>query len=182
MGQGTEHGTGGGVQHRDRAPARPVRWGLTLAAVVILLDQATKYAVFAGLQPAPTGVPVTGFFSLVRVWNPGVSFGLFATGSPWTPIVLTGLALAVSVGLAWWLRRAGSRVAVGGLGLLIGGAVGNAIDRMVHGAVMDFLDVHVAGYHWPAFNVADSAITVGAVLLVWDALFAGGKSPKTNGG
>ncbi|MQX36486.1 signal peptidase II [Roseospira navarrensis] len=158
---------------------RPLTWGLLLALIVVVLDQVTKYAVFAGVQPPIGGVAVTGFFNLVMVWNRGVSFGLFASGSPWTPVLLTGLALAVSAALAWWLRKADSRLMVIALGLVIGGALGNAIDRTLYGAVMDFLDVHVAGYHWPAFNIADSAITVGAALLVWDALFGGGKSHKT---
>ncbi|MBB4286272.1 signal peptidase II [Roseospira goensis] len=161
------------------APRHPLRNGLGLAVVVLVLDQITKYAVFVGLQPPFGGLPVTGFFNIVTVWNRGVSFGLFASGSPWTPVLLTGLALAVSALLAWWLRRADSRLLVVALGLVIGGALGNAIDRALYGAVMDFLDVHWAGYHWPAFNVADAAISVGAALLVWDALFGGRKSPKT---
>jgi signal peptidase II len=94
------------------------------------------------------------------------------------PVLLTGLALVVSGALTWWLRKADSRLMVVALGLVIGGALGNAIDRALYGAVMDFVDIHVAGWHWPAFNVADSAITVGAALLVWDALFGGRKSPK----
>lgn len=157
---------------------RPLRTGLTLAAVVIALDQATKYAVFAGLHPPFGGIPVTGVFNIVAVWNRGVSFGLFASGSPWTPVLLTGLSVIVAAALGWWLRQATSRLLVVALGLVIGGALGNAIDRTVHGAVMDFLDFHWAGLHWPAFNVADSAISVGAALLVWDALFGGSKSPK----
>jgi len=158
---------------------RPLMWGLLVAALVVAFDQATKYAVFQGLQPPWGGLAVTGFFNLVTVWNRGVSFGLFASGSPWTPIMLIGLALMVSAALVWWLRRADSRLHVAALGLVIGGALGNVVDRALYGAVMDFLDFHVAGYHWPAFNVADAAISVGAALLVWDALFGGGKSPKT---
>jgi len=165
----------------ERAPRKPLGVGLTMAAVVILLDQATKYAVFAWLKPPFIGgLEVTGFFNLVRVWNRGVSFGLFASGSPWTPVLLSGLALAVSAAMVWWLRRADSVRLVWALGLIIGGALGNAIDRSLYGAVMDFLDVHWAGYHWPAFNIADAAISVGAVLLVWDALSGGRKSPKTS--
>lgn len=168
-------------QNDSRGPTvdRPLTWGLVLAACVVALDQATKYAVFLGLRPPFGGLEVTGFFNIVTLWNRGVSFGLFANGSPWTPVLLIGLALAVALVLALWLRRADSRLLVAALGLIIGGALGNAVDRALYGAVMDFLDVHVAGWHWPAFNVADSAISVGAVLLLWDALFAGGKSPKT---
>jgi len=165
---------GPGVRH-------PLRWGLALAALVVVLDQVTKYAVFAGLRPPLGGLEVTSFFNIVTTWNRGVSFGLFASGSAWTPILLTGLALVVAAALAWWLRRAENRVVVVALGLIIGGALGNAIDRALYGAVMDFLDFHWAGWHWPAFNVADSGITVGAALLVWDALFGGAQSPRTPG-
>lgn len=164
-----------------RAPTplqRPLGFGLGLAALIVLLDQATKYVMFAVVQPPFGGLEITGFFNLVRVWNRGVSFGLFASGSPWTPVLLSALALAVAGALTWWLSRADSRRLVWALGLIIGGALGNAIDRTLYGAVMDFIDLHWAGYHWPAFNVADSAISIGAVLLVWDALSGGGKSHK----
>jgi len=172
------------VKRRDEerltgAVRRPLASGLLLALAVVVVDQAAKYAVFQGIQPPWGGLAVTGFFNLVMVWNRGVSFGLFSSGSPWTPIMLIGLALVVSAVLAWWLRRADSRLHVAALGLVIGGALGNVVDRALYGAVMDFLDFHVAGYHWPAFNVADAAISVGAALLVWDALFGSGKSPKS---
>lgn len=162
--------------------SRPLRQGLGLAALVVALDQATKYLVFAGLQPPFGGITVTPFFNIVAVWNPGVSFGLFATGSPWTPLALTGLALAVAGVLTWWLRQARGWRLITSLGLLIGGALGNALDRALYGAVMDFLDVNWGGYHWPAFNIADAAITVGAGLLLWDALSGEAKSPKPREG
>ena len=164
---------------RAAIPAhRALSIGLGLAAAVVLLDQATKYAVFAVVQPPFGGLEVTGFFNLVRVWNRGVSFGLFASGSPWTPVLLSALALLIAGALTWWLSRADSRRLVWALGLMIGGALGNAIDRTLYGAVMDFIDLHWAGYNWPAFNIADSAISIGAALLVWDALSGGGKSHK----
>jgi len=152
-------------------PLRSLRIGLIAAALVIVLDQATKYAVFYGLQPSYGGLEVTGFFSLVSVWNRGVSFGLFASGSPWAPVLLTAIAAVVVTALTFWLRYAETRMLSVSLGMLIGGAIGNAIDRAVHGAVMDFLDLHWHGLHWPAFNVADAAISIGSVLLVVDALF-----------
>ena len=141
--------------------------GFSLAALVVLLDQASKWAVLAWLAEP---VRVTPFFNLVLVWNRGVSFGMLAgAGVPW---VLSGLALAVVVALTVWLRRTDS-VPVGvGLGLVIGGALGNVIDRIRFGAVVDFLDFHAMGWHWPAFNVADSAICLGAVVLLADGLFA----------
>jgi signal peptidase II len=120
-------------------------------------------------------IEITSFFNIVEVWNPGVSFGMGAALGPW---VLTGLAVVISVALFIWLLRAETGLLQIALSLLIGGAVGNVIDRVRFGAVYDFLDVHVMGYHWPAFNVADSAITVGAVMLLFDSLFGKPESPK----
>ncbi len=121
------------------------------------------------MQP-PRVIPVLPFFNLVLVWNRGVSFGMFGDGSagPW---LLVLLAVGIVAALLWWLRKAEGLLSVASLGLIIGGAVGNVIDRLVHGAVVDFLDFHAAGWHWPAFNVADSAITVGVVLLLAESLF-----------
>jgi len=121
------------------------------------------------MQP-PRVIPVLPFFNLVLVWNQGVSFGMFGDGSvgAWALVLL---AAGIVVALVYWLRKADSTLSVVSLGLIIGGAVGNVIDRLVHGAVVDFLDVHAAGWHWPAFNVADSAITVGVVLLLAESLF-----------
>ena len=87
------------------------------------------------------------------------------------PLLLSGLALAIVVALIVWLRRAGNRVMASGLGLVIGGALGNTFDRLTFGAVLDFLDFHMAGYHWPAFNVADSAIVAGVIALLYDGFF-----------
>jgi len=148
-----------------------LRIGMMAAALVAAADQATKYIVFYGFQPPYGGLEVTGFLSLVAVWNRGISFGLFSSGSPWAPILLTAIAATVVAALTFWLRQAETRMLSVSLGMLIGGAIGNAIDRLVHGAVMDFINLHYAGYHWPAFNLADAAISVGAVLMVLDALF-----------
>ncbi|MFW5833620.1 MAG: signal peptidase II [Pseudomonadota bacterium] len=141
---------------------------------ILGLDQSTKAWVLWAYTPWGWPVEVTPFFDLVLVWNTGVSFGLFqgndAEAQRWA---LAGLALLVSVGLAWWLRTGEhGRLQRWGIVLVIAGAVGNAIDRVVHGAVVDFLDFHVAGWHWPAFNVADSSIVVGAALLILDGLWA----------
>lgn len=152
-------------------PLRPLRIGLTAAILVAVADQITKYAVFYGVRPPIGGLEVTNFFSLVTVLNTGVSFGLFSSGSPWAPFILTGIAGVVVAALTVWLIQAETRMLSVSLGMLIGGAIGNAIDRLVHGAVMDFVNLHYAGYHWPAFNLADAAISVGAVLMVLDALF-----------
>jgi signal peptidase II len=141
--------------------------GLAVAAVVVVLDQLTKWAVLSWLD---RDVALTPFFNLVLVWNTGVSFGMFDSGGARAPWLLSGLALAVVVALLVWLQRVEHRLTAAGLGLIIGGAIGNVIDRMRFGAVVDFLDAHAFGWHWPAFNVADSAICIGAALLLVDGL------------
>ena len=148
------------------------RFGLVLALVVVVLDQVSKWWILAGVMNPPTVIPVTPFFNLVLVWNRGVSFGLLNQASAWIPWLLSALAAAICAGLVVWLRRADGRWLATALGLVIGGAVGNLVDRLRHGAVVDFLDVHAGGYHWPAFNVADAAITVGVGVLLIDALIA----------
>jgi signal peptidase II len=148
-----------------------LRLGLLIALPVILLDQLTKWWVLADVMSPPKTIALTGFFNLVLVWNRGVSFGMFDSHSHWGPILLTMLALVISVVLLIWLRRVESRLVAAAIGLVLGGALGNVVDRVRFEAVVDFLDFHAFGYHWPAFNVADSAISVGVGLLLYDALF-----------
>lgn len=145
--------------------------GMILAVSVIVLDQLSKWAIMGIMRP-PRVIEITSFFNLVVGWNRGVSFGMFNTDSPLNVWILSILALCIVVVLSVWLTRTDRRTIAAGLGLIIGGAIGNVIDRLRFGAVFDFLDLHAFGYHWPAFNIADSAITVGAVILVADALFA----------
>ena len=159
------------------APA-PTRWGIAIAVTVLALDQATKAAITGWLGSAASGVTVTSFFNLVFVLNRGASFGLFSSGSHWTPWVLSAFSAAVAAGLAVWMVRTTDRRLVIALGLVIGGALGNLVDRLSHGAVVDFLDFHVAGWHWPAFNVADSAITLGVCILVYGSLFGEGSDRR----
>jgi signal peptidase II len=144
-----------------------LRRGLAIAGLVVVLDQLTKWAILIWLERA---MVLTPFFNLVLVWNRGVSFGMFDSESRLGPWVLSGLAFAVVALLLGWLRRVDDPLTATGLGLIIGGAIGNVIDRVRFGAVIDFLDFHALGWHWPAFNVADSAICVGALLLVVDGL------------
>jgi signal peptidase II len=151
-----------------------LRIGLSIAGLTLVLDQISKWWALHALDPLQP-VAVIPFLNLVLVWNRGVSFGLFDDGGSWTPWLLKLVALIIVAGLVWWLRRTDDRYQATALGLIIGGAIGNVIDRLVHGAVVDFIDVHAAGYHWPAFNVADSAICVGAVLLVFESLLAPGR-------
>ncbi len=159
--------------------AGALRLGLGIGLVVLLFDQLTKWGILLDVMDPPRVIPVTGFFNLVLVWNYGVSFGMFNTGSPWNAVILTAVAVIVAGSLTWWLRSIPGRWAQGALGLIIGGALGNAVDRVIHGAVVDFVDLHVSGYHWPAFNVADAAISIGALILVIDAVRT--RAPEENG-
>ncbi len=139
-----------------------------LAVTLLLIDQASKqwivnhYALFEGFE-------VTSFFNIVRVHNPGAAFSFLADAGGWQKYFFTALAFAVSGYLLWlmWKSPNERRLCLA-LGLIVSGAMGNVIDRIRFGYVVDFLDIHVAAMHWPAFNVADSCICVGAVLLIWD--------------
>ena len=149
-----------------------VRLGLTVALVLLGLDQLTKWTALHLLDLPARPIAVTPFFNLVMVWNRGVSFGMLDRLGAVAPWLLSGLALAVVIGLLFWLRRSENAMMAIGLGLVIGGALGNVIDRLRYGAVVDFLDFHLAGWHWPAFNLADAGICVGAGLIVVDGLLA----------
>ncbi|WP_299396972.1 signal peptidase II [Pelagibius sp.] len=151
---------------------------LGLAAVILVLDQITKAAILATMPGPGSVVEVTGFFNLVLTYNTGVSFGLLQNDSPWGPYLLSGLALAVVAALLVWVKRQPVGLLPYGIGLVVGGAIGNVIDRMHQPGVVDFLDFHLAELHWPAFNVADSAIVCGAALIVVDGLFEMGRKSK----
>ena len=149
---------------------RTVRLGLIVAIVVLIVDQLTKWWILEHVMQPPRVIEVTPFFNLVMAWNRGVSFGMFAYGADMMPYVLSALAIGIVALLVNWLRKLDRSWPALALGLVIGGAVSNVIDRLRFGAVADFLDFHVAGYHWPAFNVADSGIVVGVLLLLIDGL------------
>ncbi len=148
------------------------RQGIGLAALVMALDQASKWWVVEVVMSPPRVIEITPFFNLVLTHNRGVSFGLFPAGSHLESWILIGLALVISAFLLRWLYQTKHRLGVIALGLIIGGALGNVIDRMLIGAVVDFLDFHAFNYHWPAFNVADSAIFLGAMGLICDSFFS----------
>lgn len=143
----------------------PLRNSIALAALIILIDQLTKGLVLMSL-PLHTGIEVSGFFNLVHVRNEGAAFSLLANQPGWQRLFFIVLALGVSMVLLHLLRKPAPRLVHTSYALILGGALGNVIDRVIHGNVVDFLDFYIPGWHWPAFNGADSAITVGAVLLI----------------
>ncbi|MBI3044845.1 MAG: lipoprotein signal peptidase [Betaproteobacteria bacterium] len=145
------------------------KW-LALAAAIVAADQLAKYAAVQYLA-ANQAVAVTPFLNLVLVYNAGAAFSFLSDAAGWQRGLFIALALVASAWIVYLLRRyPNERLFSAALALVLAGAVGNVIDRILVGAVIDFLDVHAWGYHWPAFNVADSAITCGAALLIWDAL------------
>ena len=148
-----------------------VRWGLLAALLVLAADQASKWWVLDVLRLPERGqVPVLPVLSLTMVWNQGVTFGLFHQSGAWGPWLLAGVALAVVAALAVWLKRAENALVAASLGAIGGGAVGNVIDRLRFGAVVDFLHAHAFGWSWYVFNVADAAIVCGVGVLVLDGL------------
>ena len=148
----------------------PTRAGTLIALLVILFDQLSKWWILNVTMVPPRIIPVTSFFDLVLVHNRGASFGIFSDAPGWASVALIVFAILISIALAIWMWRVNETLLAVALALVIGGAVGNVIDRIRFGAVVDFLDFHVAGWHWPAFNIADSAITIGVILLILDSL------------
>ena len=150
--------------------------GLLVAAIVVLLDQANKAWMLYVYDIGARGtVTLTPFFDLVLVWNQGISYGLLPQEGALGRLGLILFALAASLALAVWLATLTSRLAAAAIGLIIGGAIGNAIDRMVYGAVADFFSFHAFGLDWYIFNIADTAIVAGVVGLLYDSLFRGHK-------
>jgi signal peptidase II len=144
------------------------RW-LWLAAAIVLADQLTKLAVVRSFAFGERLAVVPGLFDLTLLFNRGAAFSFLAGAGGWQRWFFTGLGVAAAVFIVWLLARHGSqRLFAFSLALILGGAIGNVIDRIVRGQVVDFLLVYWQRWHWPAFNVADSAITVGALLLIVD--------------
>ncbi len=153
-------------------PLRAPVLGLLVALGILLLDQASKWMLLdmAGFAENPRVIPALPFLNIVLVWNRGVSFGMFAGAEQAMPYALSILALVIMAILLRWLLRTIRPYLGVLLGLVLGGAAGNVIDRLRFGAVVDFADFHAAGWHWPAFNVADAAISIGVALLLIDSL------------
>jgi signal peptidase II len=154
-----------------------LRLGLAIAAAVAAVDQLVKWWIIDWLADPPGFVEVLPFFNLVMVWNRGVSFGLLGDADL-APYLMAGIAGLVVIVLVIWLAGVSERLLAASIGLIIGGALGNIVDRLVYGAVADFVDVHAGGYHWPAFNVADAAITVGVAVMLIDGLLNRRGAPK----
>ncbi len=149
---------------------RTWRW-FALSAAVVLADQLVKWVILRYFAPGERR-EVTDFFNLVLVFNKGAAFSLFAQAPGWQTPLLTVFALAAAALVSVFiLRNPQKKVLCLGLAMILGGALGNVIDRLRFGHVVDFVDLHAFGWHWPAFNVADSAITAGAALLVFEGLF-----------
>ena len=155
----------GGTAFRSR---ETIWW--IVAAVVVLADHATKWLVGELLASRPPAV-ITPFFNFVLAYNTGAAFSFLAEGSGWQRWLFAGIAVVAAALISVLIRRhAEQRLFCAGLSLILGGAIGNLIDRLARGHVVDFLQLHAGDWYWPAFNVADSAITVGAVLVVLDNL------------
>jgi len=147
-----------------------LRW-FGLACLVVVLDQVSKHAVRQALAFGQS-VRVTSFFDLVLVFNPGAAFSFLSDASGWQREFFVCVALLASGFVSYLIVRHRGKVLFSfALALILGGALGNLVDRVVFGAVVDFLHFHVAQYYWPAFNLADSAITCGAALLIWESFF-----------
>jgi signal peptidase II len=146
---------------------------LAIAVVVLLTDQLTKIAVASQLSTG-TGIEVTSFFNIVHAFNEGAAFGFLDSEPGWQRYFFTLVAAAVSAFIIYMLRKGARRAVSIALSLVLGGAVGNAIDRIAYGHVVDFLDFHLLGKHFYTFNVADIAICIGAFLIMFCELFPGG--------
>lgn len=169
---------------------RPQIFGIALILDIILMDQVSKWWVITRLyigedheanffawlfSTAPRFNmpvdPVTSYFNMVMVWNKGISFGLFNQPNGVSVMILSTISLLIAGGFFMWLISAKRIFPALGIGMVVGGAISNVWDRLRFGAVADFFDFHIAGYHWPAFNVADAAIVLGVVILMIDTLF-----------
>lgn len=160
------------MPERSLLAAPVLRWYL-LAAVVVALDQISKQVVLATIRYGET-IYVAPFWNWVLTFNRGAAFSFLASEAGWQRWLFTVLALGVSGWIVFMLRQhAGQRLLSLALALIMGGALGNVIDRFRFGAVVDFVQWHAAGFYWPAFNIADAAISVGAVLMVWDQFISG---------
>lgn len=170
MARAPKKGGGIGLQRSGGTGGSGLLLWLGLAFIIVLADQFTKVLVVGHYRLGDSSY-ITSFFNLVRAHNTGAAFSFLADANGWQRWFFTGLGLFAAGIIIWMLKsHAGQRLFSFAMACILGGAIGNVIDRMVHGYVVDFLDFHTHGYHFPAFNVADSAITLGAVCLILDEL------------
>jgi signal peptidase II len=147
-----------------------LRIGVAAALVTLVLDQIAKlYTLFVYDLPVREPVHLTPFLDLIVVWNRGISYGLFQQHTEAGRWILVAVSLAAALALSVWIRRTEGRLLAACLGLIVGGAVGNAIDRVAYGAVFDFIHFHIGSFSWYVFNVADAAIVAGVVGLIYDS-------------
>ncbi|MCB5175453.1 signal peptidase II [Microvirga sp. SM9] len=144
--------------------------GFTVALITLFLDQATKlYTLFIYDLPVREPVSLTPFLSLIVVWNRGISYGMFQQSTDLGRWILIVVSILASIGLSFWIRNTKGRLLAASLGLIVGGAIGNVVDRLAYGAVFDFLLLHWGTWSWYVFNVADAAIVAGVVGLLYDS-------------
>jgi len=155
---------------RTAEPRRNMIIGLVLAAVVMVLDQLSKLWIVDRLTASSPSLHIADFFDIVLVRNRGVSFGLFNNDAAINGVLFSLLAAVIVAALLVWLWRAQGMLLLAAIGLVVGGAVGNVVDRLRLGSVVDFLDFHLGAWHWPAFNLADAAICIGVGLMIIDGL------------
>ena len=156
-------------------------FGLLIALGVVIIDQLTKYIVLNYVLSEYAAVIIAPFFAIVRAWNTGVSFSMFNNWGINGVYILSGVALAIVFMLIRWLKGEHNKTVQLALGFIIGGAIGNVIDRVRLGAVFDFLDFYIGDHHWPAFNMADSFICVGAFIVIMHGLWSSSQSHKQKG-
>ena len=165
----------------NKAQNLPLLRSLATATLVLLLDQLSKWSALSNLK---LGIPeeVLPFMNWLLLFNPGAAFSFLAQSSGWQRWFFTILGLAASLYILWLLRKNQSdKMLSWALSLILGGALGNVLDRIMYGAVVDFIDLHYGNWHWPAFNIADSAICIGATLIVFSELRKSfGKSPQSH--
>lgn len=151
---------------------------LGIAVAVLALDQAGKWLALEKLM-LHESIPLTPFLNLTLIYNKGAAFGFLSTASGWQNLFFIAIAIVATAVILYLLRRMGTkdRFLAVALMLILGGAIGNLIDRLLYGHVVDFIDVYYGSWHWPAFNVADSAITIGAVMIALDAAGIGRRRP-----
>jgi signal peptidase II len=162
------------------AAMRSVFLWLLLATALVLLDQYTKQLAVSRIEQG-SSVPILPFLSLVLTYNTGAAFSFLAAESGWQRWFFVAIALGASALIVWMLyKHRGNTFLCAGLALILGGAIGNLVDRLTVGAVVDFILLYWRQYYWPAFNVADSCISVGAVMVIWDGFMR--KPPRTHVG